>query len=239
MFDITTFIYLKRTQMNNLQSRKIIFSLFLVAPFAISSEELKIVTISGQEVMTKSETGKKVQDKMANEQERLTKTLKSEEESVKKAEKNLTKEQEDLQKDFADFDKNAKMMSAESREKKQSDLQDKAIKFDDNKRKFERDVAKLNAEGQKIQTKLSELYQKEMTKLDDFVKKTIKEEAEKNKWDLVLMEESIMYASPKISKTSMIVEKLDAKTKAMNLAKKEAIEKEKNASAQRRSRDEN
>ena len=239
MFDITTFIYLKRTQMNNLQSRKIIFSLFLVAPFAISSEELKIVTISGQEVMTKSETGKKVQDKMANEQERLTKTLKSEEESVKKAEKNLMKEQEDLQKDFADFDKNAKMMSAESREKKQSDLQDKAIKFDDNKRNFERDVAKLNAEGQKIQTKLSELYQKEMTKLDDFVKKTIKEEAEKNKWDLVLMEESIMYASPKISKTSMIVEKLDAKTKAMNLAKKEAIEKEKNASAQRRSRDEN
>ena len=53
------------------------------------------------------------------------------------------------------------------------------------------------------------------------------------------MEESIMYASPKISKTSMIVEKLDAKTKALTLTKKEAIEKEKNASAQRRSRDEN
>ena len=213
--------------MNTLQSRKVLVTIFLVAPFALIAEELKIVTISGQEVMTKSETGKKLQDKMNNEQTKLTESLKKDETDIKKAEKSLMKEQEDLQKDFADFDKNAKMMSSEGREKKQTELQEKAIKFDDNKRKFERDVAKLNAEGQKVQNKLSELYQKEMTRLDTFVKTTIKEEAEKNKWDLVLMEESIMYASPKISKTNMIIEKLDAKTKAQNLAKKEALEKEK------------
>ncbi len=215
--------------MNILQSRKTIFTLFLVAPFAVNADVMhsgiNIVTISGQEVMTGSETGKKLQETMQRKQNEFAEPLKKEEEAVKKSEKALMDLQESLQKEFAEFDKNAKTMSAETREKKQNDLQDKAIKFDDSKRKFERDVAKLNAEGQKIQTKMSELYQKEMTKLDAFVKSTIKEEAEKNKWDLVLMEESIMYASPKISKTKMIVEKLDAKTKAQNLAKKEAIEK--------------
>jgi len=215
--------------MNTLQSRKTIFALFLVAPFALNAEAMhsgiNIVTISGQEVMTKSKTGQDLQDKMQREQTKFADPLKKEEEEVKKAEKSLMEDQEKLQKEFAEFDKNAKTMSAETREKKQADLQDKAIKFDDSKRKFERDVAKLNAEGQKVQQKMSDLYQKEMTKLDAFVKSTIKEEAEKNKWDLVLMEESIMYASPKISKTNMIIEKLDAKTKAQNLAKKEAIEK--------------
>jgi outer membrane protein len=216
--------------MNILQSRKTIFAIFLVAPFTLDASAMhsgiNIVTISGQEVMTRSETGKNLQDRMQREQTKYAEPLKKEEEAVKKAEKTLMDDQEKLQKEFAEFDKNVKMMSAEAREKKQAELQDKAIKFDDNKRKFERDVAKLNAEGQKVQQKMSDLYQKEMTKLDAFVKSTIKEEAEKNKWDLVLMEESIMYASPKISKTNMIVEKLDAKTKAQNLAKKEAIEKQ-------------
>jgi Skp family chaperone for outer membrane proteins len=215
--------------MNTLQSRKALFALFIIAPFALNADAMhsgiNIVTISGQDVMMKSETGQKIQVKMNNEQEKHAKNLKTEEEAIKKAEKALMAEQETLQKDFTDFDKNAKMMSSETREKKQKELEEKAIKFDDNKRKFERDVAKLNAEGQKVQAKLSEIYQKEMTKLDAFVKSTIKEVAENNKWDLVLMEESIMYASPKMSKTNMIIEKLDAKTKAMNLAKKEALEK--------------
>jgi outer membrane protein len=215
--------------MNTMQTRKTIFTLFLVAPFALNAEAMhsgiNIVTISGQEVMMKSETGKKLQDKMQHEQAKFTEPLKKDEEKVRKAEKALMEDQEKLQKEFAEFDKAVKTMSPETREKKQAELQDKAIKFDDSKRNFERDVAKLNAEGQKVQTKMSELYQKEMTKLDTFVKSTIKEEAEKNKWDLVLMEESIMYASPKISKTHMIIEKLDAKTKAQNLSKKEAIEK--------------
>ena len=48
---------------------------------------------------------------------------------------------------------------------------------------------------------------------------TIAQEAKKQGWKIVLMEESVMYADSSMSQTDMIIKALDAKTKAAELAK--------------------
>lgn len=218
--------------MNNMQYNKNFFAICLLAPFALNAESLspKIVTVSGQKVMTESTTGKAMQEKLQREHKKASEPLEKAQQDLIKAETSLKSLQEDLQKEFTKFDSEAKTMSADARDKKQIELQDKALDFESKKRTFERDAAKLQADAQKIERKMSELYQTEMTKLDSTVKATIKEEAEKNNWDLVLMEESVMYANPRISKTDAIISKLDEKTKAINMAKQDAI---KNANAKK------
>lgn len=211
--------------MNITSSNRTIFALILLIPFATVHANVGIVTVSGQKVMTESTTGKEMQEKLQREHKKIAEPLEKSQEELQKSENNLKKLQDTLQAEFTKFDTEAKTMSVDAREKRQIELQDKALDFETKKRTFERDAAKLQADARKIEGKMSELYQAEMMKLDKIVKDTIKEEAEKNTWELVLMEESVMYASPKISKTNIIIEKLDTKTKAIKMAKKEAIEK--------------
>ncbi len=211
--------------MNTTSSNKTIFAIMLLVPFATIDATVSIVTVSGQKVMTESTTGKEMQEKLQREHKKIAEPLEKSQEELQKSETSLKKLQDTLQTEFSKFDTNAKTMPIDEREKKQIELQDKALDFETKKRTFERDTAKLQVDARKIEGKMSELYQAEMMKLDKLVKDTIKEEAEKVAWDLVLMEESVMYASPKISKTSIIMEKLDAKTKAAKMAKKEALEK--------------
>ena len=223
--------------MNNLQYNKTFFAVCLLVPFATHTDSLsstRIITVSGQKVMSESTTGKAMQERLQREHKKVSEPLEKAQQDLIKSEKTLKDLQDNLQKEFTKFDSDAKTMSAEARDKKQVELQDKALDFDSKKRTFERDATKLQNDARKIEGKMSEMYQTEMNKLDTLVKSTIKEEAEKNNWELVLMEESVMYASPKISKTDAIISKLDEKIKAINMAKKEAIEKKsENANAKK------
>lgn len=218
--------------MNIMSSNKTIFALILLVPFATVNSNMatsidndSIVTVSGQKVMSESTTGKEMQEKLQREHKKIAEPLEKAQIEVQTAESNLKKLQDTLQTEFTKFDNEAKTMSESAREKKQIELQDKALDFETKKRTFERDAAKLQADARKIEAKMSELYQTEMMKLDKLVKETISEEAKKRGWKVALMEESVMYADSSISRTEIIIQALDAKTKAMKLAKKEALEK--------------
>lgn len=193
-----------------------------------TNSQKQIITISGQKVMTDSDTGKAIQLKIQDEQKKLTTPLQIEEKRIQDLEKKLMADKDNLEKDFTELDKSAKMLAAEAREQKAEALRDRALKYEDMKRELERMIQKFQAEAGKIEKKITDLYQKEMGKLDALVKETIKELAEKNNWEIVLMEESVVFASPKVSKTSMVIEELDKKAKSINQAKKQALEKELN-----------
>lgn len=185
-----------------------------------------IITISGQKVMTDSETGKTIQLKLQDEQKKLTAPLQAEEKKIQDLEKKLMADKDGLEKDFTELDKAAKALSVEAKEQKAEGLRDRALKFEDKKRELDRLIQKFQADAGKVEKKMTDMYQKEMGKLDTLVKETIKELAQKNGWEIVLMEESVVFASPKVSKTPMVIEELDKKTKAMNQSKKQALEKE-------------
>lgn len=185
-----------------------------------------IVTISGQKVMTDSETGKTIQEKLQEEQKKLTTPLQIDEKKIQDLEKKLMADKDSLEKDFSELDKASKMLSAEAREQKAEALRDRALKFEDKKRELDRMIQKFQADAQKIEKRMTDMYQKEMGKLDGLVKETIKDLAQRNGWEIVLMEESVVFASPKVSKTPMVIEELDKKAKSLNQAKKQALEKE-------------
>ncbi|MBP9765309.1 OmpH family outer membrane protein [Candidatus Babeliales bacterium] len=185
-----------------------------------------IVTISGQQVMTESETGKGIRLKLEEEQKKLATPLQKEEQKLQDQEKKLIAQKDTLEKDFAEFEKTSKMLSASAREEKKEALAERAQKFDDAKRELERNAQKFQAEARKIEAKLNELYQKEMNRLDSEVKKVIKKIAAEKNWKIVLMEESVIYADPKISQTSLVKAKLDEETKAANQSKKDSLKVE-------------
>lgn len=185
-----------------------------------------IVTISGQKVMTESETGKAIQVKLQDEQKKLTAPLEKDKNVLQGLEKKLTETKKAIETQYAEFEKTSKMLSAEAREQKAEGFRDSALKFEDMQQEFNRKAQSFEASAQKVEKKMNDLYQKEMTKLDGLVKQTINELAQKHGWEIVLMEESVVYANPKSSKTSMVIEELDKKTKALNQAKKQALEKE-------------
>ncbi|MFA5998430.1 MAG: hypothetical protein WC747_00215 [Candidatus Babeliales bacterium] len=60
---------------------------------------------------------------------------------------------------------------------------------------------------------------------DTLVREVIKEVAHREGWDIVLMEENIVFVNPSVLKTNLVIAELDKKVKALNKAKKEAAEK--------------
>lgn len=213
--------------MHNLTQNKIIIAVYFSTLFTFVNAE-NIITISGQKVMSESETGKTIQLKLQEKQKDFASPLQAEEKKIQDLEKKLITDKESLEKDFAELDKASKTLSAEIRDQKAENLRDRAIKFEDSKREFDRLVQKLQVDARKVEAKMSELYQKEMAKLDNLVKDTIKDLAQKSNWDVVLMEESVVYSNPKISKTNMVIEELDKKAKQLNQAKKQTLEKDAN-----------
>ena len=219
----------------------------------------EIVCVSFQEIVAKSEAGKIMQEKINRAQEEAAKPIQEEEKELQKKQKELQKTQTDLQKkqkDFQakkdtidgeviEFEKIAKTLTEEARNKKISDLQARSQELIDEKRKLERAMQvfedetiefnrmqqKIQSNVEKIKAKIQSLYQKEMAAFDAFVKETIQEIALKEKWDLVVPQEAMIYAHPSKSKTQLVIAELDKKTKEKNKAKKQAIE-EKNSSTQ-------
>ncbi|MBP6892548.1 OmpH family outer membrane protein [Candidatus Babeliales bacterium] len=168
---------------------------------SFGSKATVIVTVSGQEVMMNSETGKAVQDRLKSAQEKLAAPLQKEGEKIQKKDQEIAAKEKDPKADKS------------------------ALEFE--KRELGLQIQKLQAEGQKIEAKLGEMYKKEMAKFENSVKEAIEYLAKTHNWDIVLMEEQVVYVNKKVvSKTSEVIVELDKKTKAANLAKKQALEKD-------------
>lgn len=178
----------------------LLFSLLQVSAFInAEGKATTIVTVSGQEVMMNSDAGKAVQDRLKDAQTKLAAPLQKEGQAIQDKEQKLIEKDKDPKSDKS------------------------ALEFE--KRELGLQIQKLQAEGQKIETKLSEMYQKEMGKFEASVKETIKDLAQKHSWDIVLMEEQAVYVNKKaVSKTTEVIAELDKNVKAANLAKKQALE---------------
>lgn len=214
--------------MNHLKQNRTLFALIFVCLFTSTSitsrDNETIVTVNGQEIMTKSKTGQKMQKQLKDSQDELTKPLQPEQEKIQKLEKDLLSKKEKLDEEIA----NSKTLSTDVRNKKLEELQDDAATLDSMKRDFDRLVQKFQNEMRKVESKFQEHYQKLMTKFDTLVRETIKDLAQRENWTIVLMEESVVYATKAISKTEMIIEELDKRAQAADQAKKAAIEKKNN-----------
>ena len=185
--------------------KKVTTGLVFVSMFQVSSflnaenKATVIVTVSGQEVMMTSETGKAVQERLKEAQAKLAAPLQKEGQAIQAKEQKIIDKEKDPKSDKS------------------------ALEFE--KRELGLQIQKLQAEGQKIEAKLSEMYQKEMSKFEALVKDTIKELAQRSGWDLAIMEEQAVYVNKKaISKTSDVIAELDKRAKAASLAKKQALE---------------
>jgi Skp family chaperone for outer membrane proteins len=183
-----------------------VFSVFFMtnlvnADASSGSKATVIVTVSGQDVMMNSETGKAVQERLKSTQEKLAAPLQKEGEKIQKKDQELAAKEKDPKADKS------------------------ALEFE--KRELGLQIQKLQAEGQKIEAKLGEIYKKEMGKFENSVKETIEYLAKMHNWDIVLMEEQVVYVNKKaVSKTAEVIAELDKRTKAANLAKKQALEKD-------------
>ncbi|MCX5924210.1 MAG: OmpH family outer membrane protein [Candidatus Dependentiae bacterium] len=214
--------------MNNSKTT-LFFSLAALLCFSDISADAKtgssIVAISGQKVIADSEAGKAIQSKLQSEQEKLAKPLQEDEKKAQAKGQKLQAEKDALDVEVADFEKNAKMLSEQARQSKIESLQDRGQKLEDGKRDLDRMVQKLQADAKKVEAKMQAVYQKEMGNFDALVKDVIKEIAQREGWDIVLMEEALVFVNPSVSKTNLVITELDKKVKALNKAKKEAAEK--------------
>ena len=231
----------------------------------------EVVCISGKDVMESSDAGQALQTKLQAAQEEASKPLQSEAKKVEQKQQELQKQQEiilkkqqelqakkdSLDSDVAAFEKVASSLSEDARNKKMEPLQAQGQELMDEKRKFDRMVQsfedegiefgrmqqKLKADAEKINAKMQGMYQKEMGAFDALLKETIQEVAQREGWYLVLMQEALIYSHPSKSKTDIIIAELNKKTKAINLAKKQSIEKnsapKKDASASKSKSEEN
>ena len=184
----------------NIATSFIIFSMLQATNFLHAENKATlIVTVSGQEVMMNSETGKSIQERLKDAQTKLAAPLQKEAQTIQTKEQKINDKEKDPK-----SDKNS-------------------LEFE--KRELTLQLQKLQAEGQKIEAKLSEMYQKEMAKFESLFKDTVKDLAQRNGWDIVLMEEQSVYVNKKaVSKTSEVIAELDKRAKAAVLAKKQAVE---------------
>ncbi|MBM17542.1 MAG: hypothetical protein CL947_00555 [Epsilonproteobacteria bacterium] len=208
----------------NTNKKALLFSFFtLLTSHVLVKTETTIVTISGQQVMQDSETGKRIQKELQEAQQELAKPLQKDQVTLQKKEKELIEKKKKLDKEAEEI-ANSKLLSQEAKQSKYEELQDSARELEEDKAELERLAKRLQAEAKKVETKMSQMYQEKMGNFDTKIKTTIREVAERENWHVVLMEESVVYSSSKISKTTEIVKELN--------------KHEKNKEPKRRARDE-
>lgn len=167
-----------------------------------------VVVVKGGDVVQKSEIGKKIQKKLEEEQRKLAKPLEENEQKIKDKERKLIEEKKSLDKEVEDIQKNS-LLSIDAKKRKMEDLEDKARRLTEDKAELDMLVKRLQADAQRLNEKMSHMYQEEMGKFDGRIKKVIKEVAKQEGWDIVLMEESIVFASDDNVKTDLIIKELD------------------------------
>ncbi len=216
--------------MNIMSLNKKFFTILLITPFVNNAS---FAVVNFQKVMTESIAGKDLQEKLQREQQKLTKPFEETQASVQAADKKVRELNDALQKDAMAFETNKGKMRPEELDKEKTKFEDKALELETKKRTLDRDIAKLQADYQKIERKMSELYQAESMKLTTSAQAVVEEERAAMGWAIVHPKEALLAFDSKYDKTDHIIKKFDEKTKAAKMAKKEAIEQKAQTNAKK------
>lgn len=166
------------------------------------------VVIHGQEIVAKSKIGLKVQKELQTEQEASSKPLQKDEQEIRAKEQNLINKKRELDKDAEEI-ANSKILSQEAKQRKFEEMQDRVRQLEEDKAELERLTKRLQADAKRFETKMSQLYQEKMNKIDVKIKEVIEFVAQREGWDIVEMKEQIVYASSRVNKTDIIIKELD------------------------------
>lgn len=196
----------------NIKKTTFLCTVFACTATTLSTGAANVVTIKGQEIMQKSEKGKKVQKELKEQQEKLVKSLQKKQTEIQKAAKEFEDNKKKFDKEVEDVTNN-KLLSQSAKEEQFQKLQEKARKLEEEKAKLDVLVKHFEQDRNETNNKVSKMYEEKMGEFQNTIAETIKEVAQKENWDVVLMEESVAYANPKTSKTNDIISALNTKEK--------------------------
>lgn len=165
--------------------------------------------INGQEIVGKSKMGLRIQKKLQTEQENGSKPLQKDDQEIRTKEQTLINKKRNLDKEVEDISTST-LLSQEAKQRKFEEMQERIRQLEEDKVELERLTKRLQADAKRFETKMSQIYQEEMNKIDVEIKKVIEKVAQREGWDVVEMREQIVYASPRVNKTEMIIKELDA-----------------------------
>ena len=183
-----------------------------------------VVSVKGEDVMKKSKRGNKnILDTQEDERKQMSPVV-NQEKAIKNQELELLKKQKDLNDRAKELEEKSKILSQEAQREEFENLQEEKRKLEEAAHDLQRAMQKLNDEFKRIQQKLKMSYQEKMAEFDKEVKETIQALAIENGWDIVLMQESLVYSSAKVDVTDTVIAKLDVQETA-RLEKKAKAQK--------------
>lgn len=204
---------------------------FALAFATTSTFTISIVTVKGSQVIKESQRGIAINEKLQKEEKRLTPNLNNLRSKLEKKEAEILKKQKALNEKAKEFEKSAPLLSDEAKQRKFESLQEEKRVIDEEASELQRLGRKYNAEAQRVKEKLDKLNEKELVSFNDEIKETIEEAANEFNWDIVLMEESVVFSSKKVNKTKVVIDRLNKKEEKrikMKIAKdRKEIEKDK------------
>ncbi len=195
------------------------------------SQAVHIVTVKTELIIKDSKCGNNIQKRVAKEQEKLAAPFKDLEDKIKQQEAALIDKQKALAKEDEMFKTQASLLSADARADKYEELQKKHRDLDEEVADFQRAMRKAHEDAKKVDQKLEAFYRKEMMAFEQEIKSLIEEVAKAEGWDIVLAKEACIFASDVTDKTSVVIQKLDAKEDKKAAAKtaSSSTDKAKNA----------
>jgi len=192
----------------NIKKTALLYAFMSLFSANIAESKTHVVVVKGGDVVQKSKKGKEVHAKLTEAQKKLSEPLEKDEQKIKEKERKLIEEKKKLDKEVEEIQKNS-LLSNDAKQRKFDDLKDRARHLEEDKAEPERLIKRLQADAQRLNERMSQMYQEEMGKFDAKIKEVIKRVAKHEGWDLVLMEESIVFANEDIVKTDMIIKELD------------------------------
>ncbi len=205
------------------------FTLFASSNYLLSDSQKHsgtvVVTINGQKVIHTSKAGQEINEKLLKEKDHLSKPLQEDEKNIIKKEQELQSKKKNLDKEAEEVSKNS-LLSTDAKQRKYDELQEQARRLEEDRAELERLIKRFQSDAKRLEGKMSQMYQEEMSKFDATIKDTIKTLSIKEGWDIVLMEESIIYSSPSTSKTDVLVKELDNRHQSSHKTSAAQLEKE-------------
>lgn len=187
--------------------KQILFAMLLgncAASFATT-----IVTVEGMRVIKKSNRGQEIEKKLLKEEKRLANPLNQLKEKLQKKEAEILKKQKEFNKKAKELEDSAKILSEEAQNRAVEQLQEEKQTIEEEASELQRLGRKYNTETQHVKDRLTKINEKEMTSFNEEITQTIQEVAKEFGWDIVLMQESLVYSAPKVDKTDIIIERLN------------------------------
>lgn len=182
--------------------------------------QARIVTVKIERIVKESSRGKKIQDKIAKEQKKLSAPFEKVEVEMRKKEADVMEKVKSLDKEKENFQAQFSLLSADARIEKQEELEKKRRDLEEDKANFQRAVRIAHEDAKKVEQKLEMMYRKEMMTFEQDIRTLIHTISKSEGWNIVLAEENIIYSD--VDVTDIVVQKLDEKEETKSSAKDHA-----------------